>query len=113
MAKITLTGNARIDNATAEIALALLDADPGRDHQSLYNRAMWLRDEIMTGMREADHAAELFRAEQGVHPAPGQQVRCKGCGHTWTLPPHAPVTGNEICSVCFIREGRTRFAEPV
>lgn len=52
MAKINITGNADIDQATAEIALVLRDASPGQRDQQYYDEAMRLRDEIMAGTRE-------------------------------------------------------------
>jgi hypothetical protein len=49
MAGIEVTGNDRIDTATAEIAVALRDASPGGRDQSYYTEAQRLRDEIMQG----------------------------------------------------------------
>jgi hypothetical protein len=60
---INMTGNAWIDDATAEIAVALRDASPGKRDQHYYDEAMRLRDEIMGG------AAELAR-----HPLRRAQV---------------------------------------
>lgn len=59
MAQITTTGNSDIDTATAEIAVALRDADLGTVHgplpeQHFYDEAMRLRDAIMAGTRELD-----------------------------------------------------------
>jgi len=56
MARIRVTGNHRIDGATAEIAGHVRDGRVGshvryRD-QDHYDEAMRLRDEIMAGMRE-------------------------------------------------------------
>lgn len=47
---IATTGNALIDSATAEIAVALRDAGFGRRDQDRYFEAMRLRDEIMVGV---------------------------------------------------------------
>lgn len=55
MAKINTTGNADIDEATAEIAMALRDASPyWLGQQEYYDAAMRLRDAIMTGTRQLD-----------------------------------------------------------
>jgi hypothetical protein len=50
---ITTTGNPGVDQATAEIAVALRDASPGKRDQDYYNEAMRLRDAILSGAREA------------------------------------------------------------
>jgi len=49
---IEVTGNRRIDGATAEIAVALRDACPGGRDQGYYNHAQRLRDEILAGASE-------------------------------------------------------------
>jgi hypothetical protein len=49
---VNTTGNARIDGATAEIAIALRNASPGQRNQHYYDEAMSLRDEIMQGTAE-------------------------------------------------------------
>jgi len=46
---ITVTGNSQIDRATAEIAVALRNASPGKRDQHYYDEASRLRDEIMQG----------------------------------------------------------------
>lgn len=46
---IITTGCPRVDEATAEIAVALRDASPGRPDQHYYDEAMRLRDEILAG----------------------------------------------------------------
>jgi hypothetical protein len=51
---IDRTGNARIDQATAELAVALRDADPGKRDQHYYDEAMRLRNEIMVGTLERE-----------------------------------------------------------
>lgn len=52
---INTTGNADIDTATAEIAVALRNACPVMDSdQRFYDEAMALRDAIMRGTRELD-----------------------------------------------------------
>ena len=56
MAQIKTTGNAQIDQATAEIAVALRDACPGQREQEYYDVAMRLRDAIMAGTRELDRS---------------------------------------------------------
>jgi hypothetical protein len=48
---IDTTGNEEIDSATAEIALALRDARPGKCEQTYYDDAQRLRDAIMAGTR--------------------------------------------------------------
>lgn len=55
MAQIKVTGNSDIDQATAEIAVALRDAylNPATD-QHYYDEAERLRDAIMEGTRELD-----------------------------------------------------------
>ena len=70
MASIDITGNADIDQATAEIAVALRAHYSLYGDQSVYNAAMNLRDQIMKGTRELDHQEALARADQGVHPHP-------------------------------------------
>lgn len=45
------TGNGRIDTATAELALALRAARPGKREQTYYDEAMRLRDEILAGAK--------------------------------------------------------------
>ena len=60
MAKIRTTGNHDIDEATAEIALALASADIGcKPDQDYYDKAMQLRDMIMAGTRALNHQAAL------------------------------------------------------
>lgn len=49
---IRATGNPQIDQATAEIAMALRDASPGKRDQDYYDEAMRLRDEILDGGAE-------------------------------------------------------------
>ncbi len=49
---INITGNGRIDDATAEIAIALRRAKPGSPDQAYYDEAMRLRDAIMAGTRQ-------------------------------------------------------------
>jgi hypothetical protein len=51
---VDTTGSHRIDTATAEIAVALRDANPGRRDQRYYDEAMTLRDEIMLGTMQRD-----------------------------------------------------------
>jgi hypothetical protein len=51
---IKVMGNSDIDTATAEIAVALRDADPGRRDQEYYDMAVRLRDDIMRGTRWLD-----------------------------------------------------------
>ena len=51
MSGIAVTGQPDIDQATAEIAVALRDADPGKREQSYYDEAARLRDAIMAGTR--------------------------------------------------------------
>jgi hypothetical protein len=51
---ISTTGNAAVDSAAAEIAVALRDASPGRRDQHYYDEATRLRDAIMAGTRELD-----------------------------------------------------------
>jgi hypothetical protein len=48
---ITITGQPDIDQATAEIAVALRDGRPGQRDQYYYDEAARLRDAIMTGTR--------------------------------------------------------------
>ena len=58
MAQINTTGNADIDEATAEIAVALRNACPVTcGEQDHYHEAMRLRDAIMKGTRELDENA--------------------------------------------------------
>lgn len=66
MRGIEVTGNSRIDGATAEIAVALRDASPHLRDQYYYDEAMRLRDEIMAG------TAELARVS-------GHCEACLGC----------------------------------
>lgn len=49
---INTTGNSHIDDATAEIAIALARAKPGKPDQAYYDEAMRLRNAIMTGTRQ-------------------------------------------------------------
>lgn len=49
---IKTTGNERIDDATAEIAVYLRRAEPGVREQLYYDEAMRLRDEILEGAAE-------------------------------------------------------------
>jgi hypothetical protein len=49
---IKITGNQDIDEATAEIAVALRDANPGQRQQEYYDMAESLRDAIMAGTRQ-------------------------------------------------------------
>jgi hypothetical protein len=49
---INTTGNSRIDDAAAEIAIALRRASPGSPDQAYYHEAMRLRDAVMTGTRQ-------------------------------------------------------------
>ena len=49
---IKTTGNARIDQATAEIALYVRGDDPRRRDQACYDEATRLRDEILAGVTE-------------------------------------------------------------
>lgn len=81
MARIETTGNESIDQATAEIAVALRNACrvtcSAQDH---YDEAMRLRDEIMNGTRElsadeptpeeAEQAHDIYVWERarGMHP---------------------------------------------
>jgi hypothetical protein len=51
MSGITVTGQPDIDQATAEIAVALRDASPGKRDQHYYDEAARLRDAIMAGTR--------------------------------------------------------------
>lgn len=84
MAKIRTTGNGDVDTATAEIAVALGDADPGKSDQHYYDEAMRLRDQIMQGTRVLDHMAELAKADQGVFPESVTITRLctvQGCEH--------------------------------
>lgn len=50
----------------------------------------------------------IILAAREVAPA-GQQIRCKGCGHVWTVP---EFKGTELCPECF-EAARFCFAEPV
>ena len=52
MAQIKVTGNAGIDQATAEIAVALRAEHPGSNDEYCYRQAERLRDAIMEGARE-------------------------------------------------------------
>jgi hypothetical protein len=52
MAGIRTTGNDKIDTATAEIAITLRNAWPGKRDQTYYDEAMRLRDEILAGAIE-------------------------------------------------------------
>lgn len=68
---ITPTGNSRIDEATAELALELRMAHPSMREQSLYNEAMRIRDEIMAGTRELPEPLPAWRpAVNGTGRAP-------------------------------------------
>lgn len=61
---ITTTGNPVIDQATAEIAVALRDASPGKRDQDYYDEASRLRDAILSGARNApvqERAPEVGR----------------------------------------------------
>jgi len=48
---IAVTGQQDIDQAAAEIAVALRDGDPGKRDQHYYDEAARLRDAIMAGTR--------------------------------------------------------------
>ena len=56
---IKVTGNRGLDDAAAEIAIALRDARPGMRDQAYYDEAMRLRDEIMKGTRQLDAPGSL------------------------------------------------------
>lgn len=60
---IKVTGNSRIDTATAEIARHIRDARVGLRYreQDHYDEAMRLRDEIMAGTREQEHRYPPWR----------------------------------------------------
>ena len=65
MAHINTTGNGDIDEATAEIALALRDAHPTWNAQACYSRAERLRDAIMAGTRQLDIDRAVAEYEDG------------------------------------------------
>lgn len=73
MARIETTGNRQIDQATAEIALALRDANPGGRDQEYYEQAQRLRDEIRAGQQMLD--AEFSR--EHARTCPQHQVQMK------------------------------------
>jgi len=59
---IQTTGNALIDQATAEIAVTLRDACPGRSDRQYYEEAGRLRDEIIVGALDRAGVLPLWRA---------------------------------------------------
>lgn len=79
MASIKTTGNADIDTATAEIAVALRDASAGTvrgpyPDQRFYDEAMRLRDQIMAGTRNLDELRRFGTTVEGYqHPQPVKQ----------------------------------------
>lgn len=60
--KIATTGNALIDHATAEMALALRSGHPGHRDQYYYDWAMRLRDDIIAGALDLAGALPPWRA---------------------------------------------------
>lgn len=60
---INITGNHQIDQAAAEIAIALRDA--GRAEHEALAEAERLRDEIMAGTRALDRTIVIFRVWHG------------------------------------------------
>lgn len=64
---IQVTGNHSIDNATAEIAGALRDADPGRRDQAYYDHAMDLRDRILRGAPDSKQLALVRELAGNYH----------------------------------------------
>jgi hypothetical protein len=56
-ARITITDNDDVDNATATVAIALRAQYPAWSDQEVYNAAMNLRNDIMRGTREIDARA--------------------------------------------------------
>ena len=71
MPSVNTTGNADIDTATAEIAVALRDAAPGKRDQEYYDEAMRLLDAIMKGTRE--HAVYSVDVTSACHLKPGDR----------------------------------------
>ena len=57
MRGIPVTGQPDVDQATAEIAVALRDGAPGKRDQAYYDEAVRLRDAIMAGTRALDGAS--------------------------------------------------------
>jgi hypothetical protein len=76
---VATTGNALIDTATAEIAGALRDGDPGKRDQYYYDEAMRLRDEIIAGALERADALPPWRAAvNGTGKRPWFLIRGSG-----------------------------------
>ena len=86
---VITTGNASVDDATAEIALALRDGDPRKRDQHYYDEAMRLRDAIMQGTRELDQAVPGGTRKQaaevlagfGLDPGEIERVLRRASGH--------------------------------
>lgn len=108
MEKIKITGNADIDQATAEIAVALRYAalNPATD-QHYYDEAMRLRDAIMAGTRELDDDGALARAEHEREMA-REEFKRTGAHHT-----HVATSGNRVHRPGTLCPGATCYAMAV
>jgi hypothetical protein len=61
---IRTTGNPDVDTATAEVAVALRDASPGKTDQYYYDEAMRLRDVILE-KQDDDYWVQLIELADG------------------------------------------------
>jgi hypothetical protein len=85
---IKTTGNEAVDTATAEIAVALRNASPGKRDQHYYDEAMRLRDEIRSTGTSAMESKPMRKDELGRYVC----VAHGGCLHS----PHITINDGGV-----------------